>query len=53
VFDGCQGFRLAPEFNILRVINVWRRMDDQPQRAPRTQSGLFFSVYSENSVVFP
>ena len=30
------------EFNICKVINVRRSMDDQPQRAPRAQSGVVF-----------
>jgi len=34
------------------LINIWRRMDDQPQRAPRAQSFVVFSVSSEDSVVF-
>jgi hypothetical protein len=29
-------------FNIYRVINVWRRMDDQPHRAPRAQSVVVY-----------
>ena len=40
------------EFNIYKVINVWRSMDDQPQRAPRAQHGVVISVSSASSVVF-
>ena len=32
------------EFNIIKVINVRRSMDDQPQRAPRAQSGVVISM---------
>src|SRR3990172_1436797 len=59
VFDGSVLLRIviawgsnrAPDFYSHILINVWRRTDDQPQMAPRTQSFVVFSVSSENSVV--
>ena len=49
---GCMGIVRRRDIYRHILINVWRRMDDQPQRAPRAQSFVVFSVSSEDSVVF-
>ncbi len=49
---GCMGIVRRRDIYRYILINVWRRMDDQPQRTPRAQSFVVFSASSENSVVF-